>query len=77
MFNGIIFNTGSVKIIKNSKKSKLIGIKSSLKFKKAAWRLSSLELKPHLTKIPSSFLPWSLNNLALLTKLDIKLLGTI
>ena len=35
MFNGIIFNTGSVKIIKNSKKSKLIGIKSSLKFKKA------------------------------------------
>ena len=35
MFNGIIFYTGSVKIIKNGKKSKLIGIKSSLKFKKA------------------------------------------
>ena len=34
MFNGIIFNTGSVKIIKSSKKSKLIGIKSSLRFKK-------------------------------------------
>ena len=34
MFNGIILNTGTVKIVKNNKKSKLIGIKSTLKFKK-------------------------------------------
>ena len=34
MFNGIIFNTGKINSIKNYKKSKLIGIKSSLKFKK-------------------------------------------
>ena len=34
MFNGIILNTGTVKIVQNNKKSKLIGIKSSLKFKK-------------------------------------------
>tara|TARA_Y100000591_G_scaffold235876_1_gene206609 strand:- start:678 stop:1265 length:588 start_codon:yes stop_codon:yes gene_type:complete len=32
MFNGIIFNTGIVKIINKQKKSKLIGIKSSLIF---------------------------------------------
>ncbi len=34
MFNGIIFNTGIVNSIENLKKSKLIGIKSNLKFKK-------------------------------------------
>ena len=34
MFNGIILNTGTVKIVQNNKKSKLIGIKSTLKFKK-------------------------------------------
>ncbi len=35
MFNGIIFNTGLIKSIKKSKKSKLIGIKSNLRFKKS------------------------------------------
>ena len=34
MFNGIIFKTGIVKTIIKQKKSKLIGIKSDLKFKK-------------------------------------------
>ena len=34
MFNGIIFNTGKINSIENYKKSKLIGIKSTLKFKK-------------------------------------------
>ena len=34
MFNGIIFNTGKVRFIKRNKNSKLIGIKSNLKFKK-------------------------------------------
>ena len=34
MFNGIIYNTGIVKKIKNNKKSKLIAIKSDLRFKK-------------------------------------------
>ena len=34
MFNGIIFNTGKIKIIEKKKKSILIGIKSNLKFKK-------------------------------------------
>tara|TARA_Y100000591_G_C21809031_1_gene686769 strand:+ start:1096 stop:1683 length:588 start_codon:yes stop_codon:yes gene_type:complete len=33
MFNGIIFHTGIVKIIKQQKKSKLIGVKSDLIFK--------------------------------------------
>ncbi len=33
MFNGIIFKTGIVKSIKSFKNSKLIGIKSKLKFK--------------------------------------------
>ncbi len=33
MFNGIIFKTGTVKSIKSFKNSKLIGIKSKLKFK--------------------------------------------
>ena len=32
MFNGIIFNTGIIKSINESKNSKLIGIKSNLKF---------------------------------------------
>ena len=34
MFNGIIYNTGIVKKIKNNQKSKLIAIKSDLRFKK-------------------------------------------
>tara|TARA_B100000941_G_C28340370_1_gene466381 strand:+ start:120 stop:707 length:588 start_codon:yes stop_codon:yes gene_type:complete len=34
MFNGIIYNTGNIKFIKKTKKSKLLGIKSNLKFKK-------------------------------------------
>ena len=34
MFNGIIFNTGKIRFIKRNKNSKLIGIKSNLKFKK-------------------------------------------
>ena len=34
MFNGIIYNTGIVRTIKKEKKSKLIGVKSNLKFKK-------------------------------------------
>ena len=34
MFNGIIFDKGTIKSIKKSNKSILIGIKSSLKFKK-------------------------------------------
>ena len=34
MFNGIIFNTGVVTTIKKEKKSKLIGVKSNLLFKK-------------------------------------------
>ena len=34
MFNGIILNTGTIKTIKNNKKSILIGIRSNLKFKK-------------------------------------------
>ena len=34
MFNGIIFNTGKIKLIKDNRNSKLIGIKSNLKFKK-------------------------------------------
>ena len=34
MFNGIIFNTGIVRIIKKQKKSRLIGVKSDLIFKK-------------------------------------------
>ena len=34
MFNGIIFNTGVIKFIKGNDKSKLIGLKSNLKFKK-------------------------------------------
>ncbi len=33
MFNGIIFNTGKVSIIKKNKRSVLIGIKTNLKFK--------------------------------------------
>ena len=33
MFNGIIFNTGTIKTIKRSKRSKLIGIQTKLKFK--------------------------------------------
>ena len=33
MFNGIIFHTGIVEIIKNARNSKLIGIRSNLKFK--------------------------------------------
>ena len=33
MFNGIIFNTGIIKSIKSLKNSKLIGIKSNIKFK--------------------------------------------
>ena len=33
MFNGIIFNTGIIKTIKRSKRSKLIGIQTKLKFK--------------------------------------------
>ena len=35
MFNGIIFNTGKIKFIKQNNKSKLIGIKSNLKFTKS------------------------------------------
>ena len=34
MFNGIIYNTGIVRTIKKEKKSKLIGVKSNLIFKK-------------------------------------------
>ena len=34
MFNGIIYNVGTVKIIKNNSKSKLIAIKSDLRLKK-------------------------------------------
>ncbi len=34
MFNGIIFNIGTIKIIKKNKNSKLIGIKTKIKFKK-------------------------------------------
>ena len=34
MFNGIIFNTGKIKSIKNYKNSKFIGIKSDLEIKK-------------------------------------------
>ena len=34
MFNGIIFNTGVIKFIKGNDKSKLIGLKSNLKFKR-------------------------------------------
>ena len=34
MFNGIIFNTGKIKTLRNNKKSILIGIRSNLKFKK-------------------------------------------
>jgi len=34
MFNGIIYNTGNIKYTKKTKKSKLIGIKTSLKFTK-------------------------------------------
>ncbi len=34
MFNGIIFETGLIKTVKKNKNSKLIGIKSNLKFKK-------------------------------------------
>ena len=34
MFNGIIFNTGKVALIKNFKKSKLLGISSKVKFAK-------------------------------------------
>lgn len=34
MFNGIIFNTGQIKIIQKNKNSFLIGIKSNLKFTK-------------------------------------------
>ena len=34
MFNGIIFNKGTIKSIKNNSKSILIGIKSNLKIKK-------------------------------------------
>jgi len=34
MFNGIIFNTGTIKFIKKNKDSRLIGIKSDLNFKK-------------------------------------------
>ena len=34
MFNGIIFYTGKIKLIKKEKKSILIGIQSNLKFKK-------------------------------------------
>ncbi len=34
MFNGIIFNTGKVKIIKKNQNSKLIGIETNLKLKK-------------------------------------------
>ena len=33
MFNGIIFNTGKVSIIKKNKRSVLIGIKTNLKLK--------------------------------------------
>ena len=33
MFNGIIYNTGKVQLIKKHKKSILIGVKSNLKFK--------------------------------------------
>ena len=33
MFNGIIFHTGIVEIIKNARNSKLIGIRSNLRFK--------------------------------------------
>ena len=35
MFNGIIYNKGVVTLIKNNAKSKLIGIKSNLKFNKS------------------------------------------
>ena len=35
MFNGIIYNTGKIKFIKQNNKSKLIGIKSNLKFTKS------------------------------------------
>ena len=34
MFNGIIFETGLIKTVKKNKNSKLIGVKSNLKFKK-------------------------------------------
>tara|TARA_B100000963_G_scaffold334032_1_gene326881 strand:- start:1154 stop:1741 length:588 start_codon:yes stop_codon:yes gene_type:complete len=34
MFNGIIFNTGVIKFIKDYDKSRLIGLKSNLKFKR-------------------------------------------
>ena len=34
MFNGIVFNTGEIKILKKNKNSILIGIKTKLKFKK-------------------------------------------
>ena len=34
MFNGIIFNKGTIKSIKKNSKSILIGIKSNLKIKK-------------------------------------------
>ena len=37
MFNGIIFNTGKIKIYKKNKKSILIGIKTKLNFKKRYW----------------------------------------
>ena len=38
MFNGIIFNKGTIKNIKKNSKSILIGIKSNLKIKKrGAW----------------------------------------
>ena len=34
MFNGIIFKTGKIKTIKKYKNSKLVGLKSNIKFKK-------------------------------------------
>ena len=34
MFNGIVFNTGTIKLIKKKKKSFLIGIQTKMKFQK-------------------------------------------
>ena len=34
MFNGIVFNTGKIKIIKKNKKNTLIGVQCKIRFKK-------------------------------------------
>ena len=49
MFNGIIYNTGLIKIIKQNRNSKLIGVKTNLDFKRKSYKEENLSPQDILT----------------------------